>query len=85
MSGDTFCSIALSKHTSATLLYYDQPEYDVFWQMVTDLDVPVYFHPRSNIPQIGNLIVGHAPWLKGPAQEFAATLSYHILGYVVYI
>ncbi|EEB93055.1 hypothetical protein MPER_08344 [Moniliophthora perniciosa FA553] len=24
-----------------TLLFYDQPEYDVFWEMVTDLDVPV--------------------------------------------
>ncbi|KAF9442821.1 amidohydrolase 2, partial [Macrolepiota fuliginosa MF-IS2] len=65
---------------NTTLLYYDQPEYDVFWQMVTDLDVPVYFHPRSNIAQIGNLLDGHAPWLKGPAQEFAVTLSNHILG-----
>ncbi|KAF7759625.1 hypothetical protein Agabi119p4_11320 [Agaricus bisporus var. burnettii] len=65
---------------NTTLLYYDQPEYDVFWQMVSDLDVPVYFHPRSNIAQIGSLMTGHARWLKGPAQEFAATLSNHILG-----
>jgi hypothetical protein len=36
--------------------------------MVTELDVPVYFHPRSNIPQIQNLLYGHAPWLKGAAQ-----------------
>jgi len=64
----------------ATLLYYDQPEYDVFWQMVSDLDVPIYFHPRTNIPQIRNLTLGHAQWLVGPAQEFAATLSNHILG-----
>ncbi|KXN90411.1 2,3-dihydroxybenzoate decarboxylase [Leucoagaricus sp. SymC.cos] len=65
---------------NATLLFYDQPEYDVFWQMVSDLDIPIYFHPRTNIPQIGSLLENHAPWLKGPAQEFAATLSYHILG-----
>jgi 2,3-dihydroxybenzoate decarboxylase len=36
--------------------------------MVTELDVPVYFHPRSNIPQIQNLLYGNAPWLKGPGQ-----------------
>ncbi|TFK37550.1 amidohydrolase 2 [Crucibulum laeve] len=65
---------------NSTLLFFDQPEYDVFWQMVTDLDVPVYFHPRSNIDQISNLLYRNAPFLLGPAQEFAATLSTHILG-----
>lgn len=64
----------------ATLLYYDQPEYDVFWQMVVDLNVPVYLHPRSNVEPIATLSYGHAPWLRGPAQEFAATLSTHVLG-----
>ncbi|KAF8887274.1 amidohydrolase 2 [Gymnopilus junonius] len=63
-----------------TLLYYDQPEYDVFWEMVTDLDVPVYFHPRNNIPAIVTFEYAHAPFLIGPAQEFAVTLSTHILG-----
>ena len=53
---------------TATLLFYDQPEYDVFWEMVTELDVPVYLHPRVNILQIQNLLYGHAPWLKGPTQ-----------------
>ena len=48
--------------------------------MVTDLNVPVYFHPRSNIPEILALQYQHAPFLIGPAQEFAATLSTHILG-----
>ncbi|KAJ7091135.1 amidohydrolase 2 [Mycena epipterygia] len=65
---------------NATLLFYDQPEYDVFWKMVTELDVPVYLHPRSNIAQIQNLLYGHAPWLKGPMQEFAVTLSTHVMG-----
>ncbi|THU76577.1 amidohydrolase 2 [Dendrothele bispora CBS 962.96] len=63
-----------------TFIFYDQPDFDVFWQMVTDLDVPVYFHPRVNVPLVGNLLYGHAPWLRGPAQEFAATLSTHVLG-----
>ncbi|KAK0227635.1 amidohydrolase 2 [Armillaria fumosa] len=63
-----------------TLLYYDQPEYDEFWQMVTDLDVPVYFHPRTNVQLISSLVYSHGFGLRGPAQEFAATLSTHILG-----
>lgn len=67
---------------TATLLFYDQPEYDVFWKMVTDLDVPVYFHPRGNIAQLANLEYGHAPFLLGAGQEFTATVSTHILGYV---
>ncbi|KAJ7079119.1 amidohydrolase 2 [Mycena belliarum] len=64
----------------ATLLFYDQPEYDVFWEMVTELDVPVYLHPRTNIAQIQALLYAHAPWLKAAAQEFADTLSTHVLG-----
>ncbi|KAK7005692.1 amidohydrolase family protein [Favolaschia claudopus] len=63
-----------------TLLFYDQPEYDVFWEMVVALDVPVYLHPRTNIAQIQNLLYGHAPWLEAASQEFADTLSTHIMG-----
>lgn len=63
-----------------TLIFYDQPDFDVFWQMVTDLDVPIYFHPRSNVDPILSLLYDHAPWLIGPAQEYSATLSSHILG-----
>ncbi|KIK65010.1 hypothetical protein GYMLUDRAFT_980267, partial [Collybiopsis luxurians FD-317 M1] len=63
-----------------TFLFYDQPEYDVFWRTVTELDVPVYFHPRVNAAPITALFYSQAPWLIGGAQEFAATLSTHILG-----
>ncbi|KIJ25499.1 hypothetical protein M422DRAFT_61123 [Sphaerobolus stellatus SS14] len=69
-----------SGHDNATLLYYDQPEYDVFWQMVTELDVPVYFHPRVGIPLLTTLQYQHAIWLNAAPQEFAATLSGHVLG-----
>jgi len=65
---------------NATLLYYDQPEYDVFWKMVSDLDVPIYLHPRVNIAQITALEYQHCLFINGPAQEFAVTLSNHILG-----
>ncbi|KIK65008.1 hypothetical protein GYMLUDRAFT_258541 [Collybiopsis luxurians FD-317 M1] len=63
-----------------TLLFYDQPEYDVFWTTVTELDVPVYFHPRVNVAPISTLLYSQAPWLRGAGQEFAVTLSNHILG-----
>ena len=51
--------------------YYDQPEYDVFWKMVTDLNVLIYFHPRVKIPNTNM----HRFWQV----EFAVTLSTHIL------
>ncbi|KAF5318317.1 hypothetical protein D9758_018679 [Tetrapyrgos nigripes] len=63
-----------------TLIYYDGPQFDPFWKMVTDLDVPVYFHPRVNVPLILNLTYSHAPFLIGASQEFQATLSTHVLG-----
>lgn len=63
-----------------TPLYYDQPEYDEFWQTLTELDVPLYLHPRVDIDPILSFQYGHATWLVGPAQQFTATLSGHILG-----
>ncbi|GLB44550.1 putative amidohydrolase [Lyophyllum shimeji] len=65
---------------NTTLLFYDQPEYDVFWQAVTELDVPIYFHPRPNIAQIETLMYAHAPFIEGPSEEYAVTLANHILG-----
>ncbi|KAJ3998412.1 amidohydrolase 2 [Lentinula boryana] len=63
-----------------TLFFYDQPEYDIFWSTVTELDVPVYFHPRVNVAPISTLLYTQAPWLRGAGQEFAVTLSNHVLG-----
>lgn len=48
--------------------------------MVTDLDVPVYMHPRVGIAELTALQYQHSPFLNGAAQEFAVTLSNHILG-----
>ncbi|TBU33478.1 amidohydrolase 2 [Dichomitus squalens] len=63
-----------------TFIFYDQPEFDVFWQMAVDLDVPVYLHPRTNPDPVETLLYAHAPFLIGAPQEFAVTLSTHILG-----
>lgn len=29
------------------IVFYDGPEWDVFWSTVTELDVPFYLHPRN--------------------------------------
>ena len=50
--------------------------------MVVDLDVPVYMHPRIPVSEIVTLEYAHAKWIDGPAQEFAVTLSNHILGII---
>jgi 2,3-dihydroxybenzoate decarboxylase len=64
----------------ATLLYYDQPEYDVFWAEAQALDVPVYFHPRSPIAQVTALDFAHSTWLLGAPHQFAVSLSNHVVG-----
>ncbi|KAF5329480.1 hypothetical protein D9619_009128 [Psilocybe cf. subviscida] len=66
-----------------TPLYYDQPEYDVFWQTLTELDVPFYIHPRVDINPTLSFQYGHARFFIGPAQQFTATLSGHVLGMCV--
>jgi 2,3-dihydroxybenzoate decarboxylase len=63
-----------------TPLYYDQPEYDIFWQALTDLDVPLYLHPRIDVAPILNFQFAQAPFLIGSPQQFTVTLSNHILG-----
>ncbi|KAB8076673.1 hypothetical protein BDV29DRAFT_154535 [Aspergillus leporis] len=30
-----------------TYFFYDQPEYDEFWKVAVELDVPVYIHPAA--------------------------------------
>ncbi|KAG4431906.1 hypothetical protein IFR05_012618 [Cadophora sp. M221] len=63
-----------------TLHYYDTADYDPFWQMVVDLDVPVYMHPRAPTMTIIQLEYAHAPWILGPVHQFSVTLSNHIMG-----
>jgi len=65
---------------NSTLLYYDQPAYDVFWQKAQDMDVPVYLHPRPPAPVMTALEYAHSPWIIGSPQQFAVMLSNHIMG-----
>ncbi|TFK52402.1 amidohydrolase 2 [Heliocybe sulcata] len=68
---------------NSTLLFYDQPEYDVLWQMATDLDVPIYMHPRLPITQEIDLLWEGRKWLLTAPWQFANDLSSHVLGLAV--
>ena len=59
-------------------IYYDQPQYAAFWELVEKLDVPFYLHPRNPLPSHSPIYQGH-PWLLGPNWAFAAETSVHAL------
>ena len=52
-------------------IFYDQPQFDPFWAVVEELDVPVYIHPRLMTPYVQNLFFGDRPWLRSSPFGFA--------------
>ena len=59
-------------------LYYDLPHYLPFWEVVEQLDVPFYLHPRRALPQDSRIYEGHR-WMTGAAWGFAHETSAHAL------
>jgi 2,3-dihydroxybenzoate decarboxylase len=59
-------------------VYYDIPEYRSFWQVVSELDVPFYLHPRMQLPSQSRNYEGH-PWLRSAPWGFAVETSIHAL------
>ena len=64
------------------MIFYDAPEWDVFWTTVTDLDVPFYLHPRNPTGSIHDKLWADRKWLIGPPLSFAQGVSLHLLGMV---
>ena len=58
--------------------FYDLPQYRAFWEIVQQLDVPFYLHPRSPLPRHEPAYEGH-PWLNGSIWGFQAEGSIHAL------
>jgi 2,3-dihydroxybenzoate decarboxylase len=58
--------------------YLDLPEYRDFWAVVSELDVPLYLHPRMQIPSRAQNYEGH-PWLMSAPWGFAVETSIHAL------
>lgn len=65
-----------------TMLFYDQPEYDVFWKAANDLKAPVYLHPRIASQLIHEQMWKGRPWLNFSALGYADRLNMHILGII---
>lgn len=65
-----------------TLIFYDSPEWDVFWQTCVELDVPFYLHPRNPTGIVFEKLWKDRQWLIGPPLSFAQGVSLHVLGMV---
>lgn len=66
-----------------SLIFYDQPEWDVFWATVTELGVPFYLHPKQPSGVVHDTLWADRKWLIGPPLSFAQGVSLHLLGMVV--
>lgn len=64
------------------MIFYDGPEWDVFWSTVTELDVPFYLHPRNPTGTIHDKLWAKRKWLIGPPLSFSQGVSLHLLGMV---
>jgi len=58
------------------IVYYDQPQFRPFWDVVAKLDVPFYLHPRNPLPSMAKIYEGH-PWLLGPTWAFGQETAVH--------
>ena len=63
-----------------TMLFYDQPEYDLFWEAANDIKAPVYLLPRISTPLIAEQMLKGRQWLDFSALGYADRLNMHILG-----
>ncbi|MFT5500821.1 MAG: putative TIM-barrel fold metal-dependent hydrolase [Woeseiaceae bacterium] len=59
-------------------LYLDEPRYRDFWATLSELNVPLYLHPRMQIPARAQNYAGH-PWLMSAPWGFAVETSIHAL------
>ena len=74
-----FVGALVNGHSTAqdgAALYYDLPQYDNFWTLVEDLDVPFYLHPRNPAEAALGNYDGHR-WMIGAAWGFAQETSVH--------
>jgi 2,3-dihydroxybenzoate decarboxylase len=65
-----------------TMLFFDQPEYDVFWEACNDLKAPVYLHPRISSRLIHDQMRKGRSWVDFSALGYADRLNMHILGII---
>jgi gamma-resorcylate decarboxylase len=61
-----------------TPAYYDQPAYLPFWQLLAELDVPFYLHPRNPLPDQQRIYAGREE-LLGATWAFTVETATHAL------
>ena len=66
------------KDVPDSAIYYDIPAYRGFWSVVSELNVPFYLHPRTQIASRAQAYEGH-PWLMSSPWGFAVETSIHAL------
>ena len=57
--------------------YYDDPAYDIVWERLQDLDVPLYLHP-VDFPQVPQTLAGF-PVIQGAAWGWGVETGSHAL------
>ncbi|KAK4957448.1 hypothetical protein LTR10_005411 [Elasticomyces elasticus] len=65
-----------------TYLFYDQSEYDAFWEVCVELDVPIYIHPAAPVGHRFMKLYAQRKYLVGPPLSFANAVSLHLLGII---
>ena len=68
-----------TRDASGKPLYYDAPEYYVFWQTAVELNVPIYIHPRVPANDHPDSIYHHYPEIQGSEWGFHTETGEHIL------
>lgn len=73
---------AIDANGEQTVLFYDGPEYDVFWATVQELDVPVYLHPAKPEGKLFEVLFKDRWYLQGSPQSFGIDVSQHVMGLI---
>jgi 2,3-dihydroxybenzoate decarboxylase len=65
-------------HNENTIEYTDEPQFEVFWAKVAELNVPIYLHPRDPLASQQRIYEGH-PELLSAAWAYGVETSTHAL------
>jgi 2,3-dihydroxybenzoate decarboxylase len=60
------------------IAYTDEPQFEVFWAKVAELNVPIYLHPRDPVTSQQRIYEGH-PELLSAAWAYGVETSTHAL------
>ncbi|KAF2466908.1 uncharacterized protein BDR25DRAFT_71479 [Lindgomyces ingoldianus] len=82
-----FVGVILNDFQSAgtdgnTMLFYDDPIYDIFWKTAEELNAPVYIHPRSATPEITEKMWKGREHLAFSTLGYANRVNMHLLGII---